>query len=438
MTEKLIPSAQDFYNKLVKEKSLPFEKQRVEMATRILSTKAHDFNEIHLTEWYGDFWRLAGFTAEFSKIYEADEKFIAEMIKGETDSTIERQLKALVLILFGKLQDAEKIADKKIWSKNLREDFNVFKSWCQLISNVPTLENRARISHDRAVKEFLTEKYSHLIERHASTVITSKNCPKVSTKDYKIFYGWLQGEENLPVLARCCYNSLKENAGGYEIVFIDEKNFSEYVEIPAYIFEKYKAGKIKPAHFADVLRMNLLEQYGGLWLDATILVTEPLERYKKFFKLPFYSQKFTHEKNNLHPITVGFSSYSAYARWAGFVQGTAVTHNPLYAFAKDFYNEYWREFDEIIDYVLMDFIIAIAYDNMPAVKKEIDECPINNEKIWTLSPYLNLPYENFPYEQILRGNFLNKVSSRKQLDFTAEGTVLRAIQRRYAPETLMQ
>lgn len=438
MADKLVPSAQDFYEKLIREQALNFEGRRSAMAVRILNTPPHEFAEVHLAEWYKEFWKLAGVTAQIAKLSEDAEKSCAEILNKLSNDPIKRQLQILVLVLFGKLQEAENLSDKKFWSKNLREDFNVFKGWCQLISAVPTLEGRARIAHDRATQNFLMEKYSHLIERHKGAAITNKDCPRVLPKDYKIFYCWLQGEENLSVLARCCYNSLKENAGGYEIVFIDEKNFSQYVDIPSYIFEKYKAGKLKPAHFADVLRMNLLEKYGGLWLDATILVTEPLDRYKKFFKLPFFSQKFTQEKNNLHPVTVGFGSYSAYGRWAGFIQGTAVIHNPLYVFAKDFYNEYWRDFDEIIDYVLMDFILAIAYDNFPAVKKEMDECPVNNEKVWALSPNLNKPYKNFPYEEILRGNFLNKMSSRKQLDLAATGTVLKEIQRRYAPETLSQ
>ena len=136
--------------------------------------------------------------------------------------------------------------------------------------------------------------------------------------------------------------------------------------------KKFRTGGITRAHFADILRVNLLERYGGLWLDATILMTEPLENYKKLLKLPFFTQKFTHEKNNDHPITKSFAAYSSYARWGGFIQGSSVIHNPLFAFMKDFYNEYWRDFDEIIDYVLMDFMIDIAYDNIPAVKREID------------------------------------------------------------------
>ena len=432
MAEKIIPDVQEFLDEIKTELSLDFTKQRAAMLKRILSTPPERFHEVHLEEWYNQFWKLAGITAQINQLADVEEEFCKKLFaEGTAVDNVRRQYYALSLILLGKLDDAKVLADTKLWSKYLRDNFATFESWRQIIIGGLDPLRRARLARDRAIKKFLTEKYSYVIERHAKTVINNKNCPKVAPKDYQIFYGWLQGEENLPLLARCCYNSLKMNAGAYKITFIDEKNYSDYVDIPPYIYEKFKAGKMKPAHFTDVIRINLLERYGGLWLDATILVTEPLENYKKLLKLPFFTQKFTHEKNNNHPITKSFGAYSSYARWGGFIQGSSVIHNPLFAFMKDFYNEYWRDFDEIIDYVLMDFMIDIAYDNIPAVKREIDEVPINNENVWTLSPYLNTPYANFQFDKILRGNFLNKMSSRKQLDTETEGTVLREIQKRY-------
>lgn len=432
MAEKIIPDVQEFLDEIKTELSLDFTKQRAAMLKRILSTPPERFHEVHLEEWYNQFWKLAGITAQINQLADVEEEFCKKLFaEGKTVDNVRRQYYALSLILLGKLDDAKILADTKLWSKYLRDNFATFESWRQIIIGGLDPLRRARLARDRAIKKFLTEKYSSVIERHAKTVINNKNCPKVAPKYYQIFYGWLQGEENLPLLARCCYNSLKMNAGAYKITFIDEKNYSDYVDIPPYIYEKFKAGKMKPAHFTDVIRINLLERYGGLWLDATILVTEPLENYKKLLKLPFFTQKFTHEKNNNHPITKSFAAYSSYARWGGFIQGSSVIHNPLFAFMKDFYNEYWRDFDEIIDYVLMDFMIDIAYDNIPAVKREIDEVPINNENVWTLSPYLNTPYANFQFDKLLRGNFLNKMSSRKQLDTETEGTVLREIQKRY-------
>ena len=437
MAEKIVPEVQAFYEDIVKEVSMNFPQQRMAMVNRILNAPIKVLPEVHLEEWYNQFWRLSGITAQINKLSDDEEKFCSQMLdNARREDSTKQQFYAFVLILFGKINDAESLIEPKLWNKHLREDYSTLKSWRKIMLGGPTLVERARISHDRAVKNFLTEKYSYLIERYKNAVINNKTCPKVAPKDYQIYYCWLQGEENLPVLARCCYNSLKENVGDRKIVFLNSNNFTNYVDFPPYVLEKIKDGRITRVHFTDLLRVNLLERYGGLWLDATILVTEPFDDYKKFWKLPFFSQKYTHEKNNTHPITKSFGSYSAYARWAGFIQGTSVIHNPLYAFAKDFFNEYWRDFDELIDYVLWDFVLAIAYDNIPAVKKEVDECPINNENVWTLSPYLNTPYENFQYDKILQGTFLFKFSSRKPLLLDAEGTVLKEIQKRYAPETL--
>ncbi len=437
MAEKIIPDLQEIYDVLRNENSQDFPHQRVAMVNRVLNAPVNVLPEIHLEEWYNQFWRLAGISAQINRLSDEEQNLCAQLFNvAKNQDAPKKQFFALALILFGKINETESLIEKKIWSKHLRDDYETFKNWRQIMISGPTLVERARISHARKIKSFLTEKYSYVIERHAKTVINNKNCPKVAPKDYQIYYCWFQGEENLPVLARCCYNSLKENAGQYKIVFLSEKNFYDYIDLPSYLIDKIRAGKVTRVHFTDILRANILERYGGLWLDATVLVTEPLENYKKLLRLPFFTQKYTHEKSNDHPIAKRFGAYSSYGRWGGFIQGTSVLHNPFHAFAKDFYNEYWKDFDELIDYVLIDFMTDIAYDNIPAFKKELDDVPINNTEVWTLSPYLNTPYEGFPYDKILKGNFLNKFSSRKQLDLNAEGTVLKAIQKRYAPETL--
>lgn len=152
--------------------------------------------------------------------------------------------------------------------------------------------------------------------------------------------------------------------------------------------------------------------------------------------MPFFTQKYVHGKDNYIQITRDINYCHSYGRWAGFIQGTSILHNPLFAFEKEFYDEYWREFDSIIDYVLMDFTTDMAYDDIPFVHSEIDAVPINNVDVWTLLKYLNAPYSEYPYDKLLDGNFLNKLSWKVPLDPDADNTVFREIQRRYAPETI--
>ena len=237
----------------------------------------------------------------------------------------------------------------------------------------------------------------------------------------------------MPPIVRCCYNSLKQNAGRYKIVFIDEKNFSNYVDIAPHIMDKFRAGKISRTNLSDILRINLLERHGGLWLDATILVTEPLENHKDFWRLPYFTQRFNNEKN----IRNSFSNHITFGMWAGFSQGTIVRHNPLFMFVKEIFNDYWSKYDDLLDYFLIDFIMALAYENIPVVRKEIDDVPINNVGIYFIQEHLNDYYARFPFDMILAGIFLHKLSWKVQLDMTKPGTVFREIQRRYAPETII-
>ena len=53
----------------------------------------------------------------------------------------------------------------------------------------------------------------------------------------------------------------------------------QYVDIPDYILQKYRAGKMTRTHFSDILRLHLLSRYGGVWIDSTILMTEHLPKY---------------------------------------------------------------------------------------------------------------------------------------------------------------
>jgi len=59
-------------------------------------------------------------------------------------------------------------------------------------------------------------------------------------------------------------------------VILDGETVFDWITLPEAIVEKYRAGKIKPAHFADICRVELLHTYGGYWLDSTCYVSAPI------------------------------------------------------------------------------------------------------------------------------------------------------------------
>ena len=308
--------------------------RRVQMAEILANLPPEALRQLHLTDFYSELWKLAGDAQRVSKFAEEEKNIsqqILEQAQRETNS-VRRQYLALVLIVFGKLQEAQRLIDPHLWPFQLKQDFEAFVKWNRLTNSPFPPQARAAIARNEQIQAFLHEKYSALIKKYAKAVINEETCPHV--KDYQIYFCWLQGEANLPPIVRCCYNSFKQNAGRYKIVFIDEQNFSKYVDIPPHVMDKFRTGKITRTHFSDILRVNLLERYGGLWLDSTILVTEPLEKYKDFWQMPYFTQKFYHDRN------VPYSSFISFGRWAGFIQGTAVRHNPLFAFESEFLSSF--------------------------------------------------------------------------------------------------
>ncbi len=90
---------------------------------------------------------------------------------------------------------------------------------------------------------------------------------------------WLQGFDNAPELVKKCIASIEYHIKDRRIIYIDSKNYSDYCDIPDFIIEKWRNGIICNAHFADIIRLALLIQHGGLWMDATVYMTGPLPEY---------------------------------------------------------------------------------------------------------------------------------------------------------------
>lgn len=110
-----------------------------------------------------------------------------------------------------------------------------------------------------------------------------ENMPKTPGKnkdilvDNTIFTAWFQGTENAPRIVQRCIESLSKL--GRPIVVITLENLSDYIELPAYILEKYKKGIISDTHLSDIVRITLLEQYGGVWIDSTVYIADNVPDY---------------------------------------------------------------------------------------------------------------------------------------------------------------
>ena len=175
-----------------------------------------------------------------------------------------------------------------------------------------------------AIISFLEKEYATLIKKYSLSV-QSVSHPIIAKKEAPIWVCWWQGESQMPPIVRSCYQSLLENAGEHPVHLITEESIDQYIQIPTYILQKVKKGNISFTHFSDIIRMALLYEHGGLWLDATIYVSSPLK--DKIFDSPLFSVA-----PNIDTELV------SQAKWSGFLLG-GYPQEPLFGFVRDFFFE---------------------------------------------------------------------------------------------------
>lgn len=91
----------------------------------------------------------------------------------------------------------------------------------------------------------------------------------------------MQGIDNAPDIVKVCYQSIKKWMPDRKIHVIDQNNLFEYVNLPDYIINKWKKEIISNTLFSDFIRLSVLTQFGGIWVDATVLMTGKLPDYIK-------------------------------------------------------------------------------------------------------------------------------------------------------------
>lgn len=234
--------------------------------------------------------------------------------------------------------------------------------------------------------------------------------PAENIADNRIIWTlWWQGEENAPPLVKACINSMKKNANGANVIVITKDNYENYVTIPSYIFDKHEKGYICNAVLSDIIRFHLLEKYGGLWLDATILVSSPISR--EYYGFIFYSQ---HTKPQEMTCWVQNNAYHI------FVIGSQ-PHAKLVSFTKDMFLEYWKTHNTAVDYLCTDYFFYLAMQEFPEIKAEIDSLPYSSERLYDLVKVLNKPYDESYFLKLKEDCIFSKLDWHKKYKTIIKG-----------------
>lgn len=202
-----------------------------------------------------------------------------------------------------------------------------------------------RLSAQLKTRQRLEKKYKKKLEDFDRSFDSSLQ-HKLSDK---IWICWFQGMDNAPELVQKCYESVKRNLTGKEIILITSENMNDYVQFPDYIIEKWKAGVITHTHLTDLLRLELLIRYGGMWLDATVFCSGgDIPDYFFESALFFYQ--------SLKPGRDGKSIYIS--SWLM----SAKTNNKVLMATRELCYEYWKRNNSMCDYYLLHDFFSIVLD----------------------------------------------------------------------------
>lgn len=257
---------------------------------------------------------------------------------------------------------------------------------------------------------YITKNYGDCvnIEPEESLPPIEKECP--------VWTCWWQGEESAPDIIKACIQSIREHCGNHLVHVITWENYSQYVEIPEVVMKRYKNGEIMSAHMADLLRCKLLTQYGGIWCDATIFMTEDLNA--SMFDYSFYTIK--HGLENWRQLELEPSK----CYWRIFFMGTG-KNNPIVRTCGDILERMLSEKKPLINYWTMDYIFLMLYRQYPIIKNMLDAVPYNNENPYLLEKNLGQPYSEQLWKDICNKQSIHKLSWK--IDFPDKSDTIYAI-----------
>lgn len=86
---------------------------------------------------------------------------------------------------------------------------------------------------------------------------------------------WLQGREAAPDVVQACLESWQTLNPDWDLIVLDETTVRDYVDLSAILGQN--AGRVSKQAIADVARINLLADHGGVWIDATCHCQWPLD-----------------------------------------------------------------------------------------------------------------------------------------------------------------
>lgn len=294
------------------------------------------------------------------------------------------------------------------WLKKERKEY---RDVCQSSRELAGIQRRLSFAMLRGqqaqVQKYSDEKHRWILDyvaaRCSETLERYRQMPAPEhlvepNPERKVWSMWWQGEENADKLFRMCIDSARRHTHE-PVITLDKDNYTKYFTIPEHILQKHAAGKIALQHICDLMVVSILAAEGGFFTGATVWWAQ--DATDELLRAPFWTCR-----------AVSDSHYNmSRSRWVGYVMAGRKDF-PLFSFARDCLHEYWQNCDKAVDYLLLDYVFELAYQNIPCVRAGIDALPEQNNMLRNeLISHLSDPYDPEQFKRYTQGDtFLYKLS----------------------------
>lgn len=263
----------------------------------------------------------------------------------------------------------------------------------------PPLRNILHLQTDgyedfNIINSLLRRELRPIIEKYKSAAHTP---PSIITDDSPIWVCWWQGEEQMPEMIQQCYKLLLLNSNGHPVRLITKDSYHDYIQLPEIVLKRLNAKEITFTFLSDVLRVSLLAQYGGVWLDATYWVTRPLD----FGQARFFSIRQTRFKGGI-----------ANFRWTPHCLGVGSPYY-VFGFIKECFSFHLTLHKTIVTYLLIDQIINIAYKEFPDFRQLVDNLPDTEPHIYIMPWLFNQKFDKEKLKEVLESTPLLKLTYKQ-------------------------
>ena len=174
---------------------------------------------------------------------------------------------------------------------------------------------------------------------------------------------------------------------------------------------------MKPAHFADICRVELLHRYGGYWLDATCYVTAPIPAFI--------------EQEDFFVFLAGEKVHGNYS----FIQNCFIRARKgayLLEAWRAMILDYWLHEDRRVDYFMHQVMFRTLVTHNPTAAEafarmpHIDQYPTH----LYLYEYKDLPYDPEVFGKASEEGFFYQKTTYKGLERIVPGSFAEHLVRR--------